>query len=923
VATDIKEILSQYEKTMENASNVIFTHTRRIEDLIKTLGKSGKERLKNIKVVQDSIKPALEFSEAINDTVGSLDGLHSIIRDVEADMGDLIESQLEYLHIDLSEEIDSNSEVLEKLIANLVEQSSVINKNIDSQNKLTMSVKRSTDGSIEFNDSLSEVIHSITSVDQATKDMGKSFFKATSESKAWTAMSRILSGTGLWAIQNQIRAIVDIGFIWEKREAERLERMAKSTQVMNAFLRVQESLTKETEKFTLIIAKADASSIIEGWKKSTQFADTYNKKLKEMRGEMYYDKINEIKQQRESQLLKLKEIKRQEKIAQLVKEAAVGEIKRINKLEMWETNEKKDTAKKLKMRKLIIAKDLEVRRIQIKQQTLKGKSLKLDIDLKHSKIAIQKFMKLEMYTEKQQLKVINKIYKEKVESLKKGEGFLNKHQTRLKEIRKELSLGLLSEKKVIELKKEGKELLKRENLITSNISKVKAEIGEMDKIKLSVDMKNMEQRILESDLAETYKELLGEQVQLHIDKYNVTEENVNMLKVQAEVQDKLLKQEFAIYGVARKRGLSQQQATKELHTQLKIAKKQMDKKGKGIFGSKLRKEITGHKAKLATAGIFEKVDIYKDMFKAYKKALLMSWKGMKKALTWKKVKDGVWNMAKNIGIFLLLILGLVVFAAGVKVFLDTFGKSMKETFSLVWKWLVGSWKIMIEGLGLITSGFMDIYTGLIEGDWKKVGMGFLEILIGIGLTFLGFLGLLIGGIIGPIWAIFTGFLLDFFGQAENGWDYVKGIIGLILTVIVIVIAIKLMILLLPLAFAAAAGLAAIGLVVAVGAIIIGAALLIISGIKKWVNPFASGGVTTQGLSLVGERGPELVNLPAGSKVHSNKDSRSLTGKSIVNNITVNVKGSMGSSDAEVRVLADKIGKLISKEINRTTNSARF
>ena len=45
--------------------------------------------------------------------------------------------------------------------------------------------------------------------------------------------------------------------------------------------------------------------------------------------------------------------------------------------------------------------------------------------------------------------------------------------------------------------------------------------------------------------------------------------------------------------------------------------------------------------------------------------------------------------------------------------------------------------------------------------------------------------------------------------------------------------------------------------------------------------------------------------------------------SVTNNITVNVKGSMGSSDAEVRALAIKIGKMIGLEINRKTNVARF
>jgi hypothetical protein len=40
-----------------------------------------------------------------------------------------------------------------------------------------------------------------------------------------------------------------------------------------------------------------------------------------------------------------------------------------------------------------------------------------------------------------------------------------------------------------------------------------------------------------------------------------------------------------------------------------------------------------------------------------------------------------------------------------------------------------------------------------------------------------------------------------------------------------------------------------------------------------IPAFARGGISPGGVALVGERGPELVNLPRGSRVHSNEDSR--------------------------------------------------
>ena len=85
--------------------------------------------------------------------------------------------------------------------------------------------------------------------------------------------------------------------------------------------------------------------------------------------------------------------------------------------------------------------------------------------------------------------------------------------------------------------------------------------------------------------------------------------------------------------------------------------------------------------------------------------------------------------------------------------------------------------------------------------------------------------------------------------------------------------------------------------------------------------FANGGVSAGGLAVVGERGPELVNLPAGSQVHSNSDSKKMMGGTVNNfNITINAKD---TSDQELRRIADKIGQMVNTKINRTTSSRTF
>ena len=78
------------------------------------------------------------------------------------------------------------------------------------------------------------------------------------------------------------------------------------------------------------------------------------------------------------------------------------------------------------------------------------------------------------------------------------------------------------------------------------------------------------------------------------------------------------------------------------------------------------------------------------------------------------------------------------------------------------------------------------------------------------------------------------------------------------------------------------------------------------------------------MAVVGEEGAELVNLPRGSRVFNKDDTRKLlqNSRQTVNNfnITVNAKD---SSKAEMRRMADEIGRMVSSKINRSTSSSTF
>tara|TARA_R100000781_G_scaffold97434_3_gene61264 strand:- start:169 stop:1497 length:1329 start_codon:yes stop_codon:yes gene_type:complete len=109
-----------------------------------------------------------------------------------------------------------------------------------------------------------------------------------------------------------------------------------------------------------------------------------------------------------------------------------------------------------------------------------------------------------------------------------------------------------------------------------------------------------------------------------------------------------------------------------------------------------------------------------------------------------------------------------------------------------------------------------------------------------------------------------------------------------------------------------------GILIGITAALATLAVSIISGIGRLLwnltlgKLFSSGGVSQGGMALVGEKGPELVSLPAGARVTSNANSRGMGG----NTINVHVNGRVGASDAEIRDIANKVAREINIRMNR-------
>jgi len=93
---------------------------------------------------------------------------------------------------------------------------------------------------------------------------------------------------------------------------------------------------------------------------------------------------------------------------------------------------------------------------------------------------------------------------------------------------------------------------------------------------------------------------------------------------------------------------------------------------------------------------------------------------------------------------------------------------------------------------------------------------------------------------------------------------------------------------------------------------------IVNGVTNWFGNktglYASGGIVNTPLQIVGERGPELVSMPRGSRVYSNAESQRMSGG---NTIHVHVNGRVGASDSEIRDIANKVAREINLRMNRT------
>tara|TARA_R110000822_G_scaffold106352_3_gene234443 strand:- start:5866 stop:7383 length:1518 start_codon:yes stop_codon:yes gene_type:complete len=291
-----------------------------------------------------------------------------------------------------------------------------------------------------------------------------------------------------------------------------------------------------------------------------------------------------------------------------------------------------------------------------------------------------------------------------------------------------------------------------------------------------------------------------------------------------------------------------------------------------------------------------------------------------KAVSFAKRTDKVMKKAGMFFAVSLLLFGklaFVIFAGLVALFLlvrlfkglGLNSKSLKKWARGILTVVTGGIKLVASGIGTMVEGGMALYDAIFQGgSLTDVFDAFLTIGYGLLEVFGGLLLILFSPLLGAIQAIIGDYgksIEEKVVAVINTLGFIMVLAGALFTGFILVL------------FA----VGSIGtFLTALPFILAGLAVVFIGAILAAINPFANGGVTKSGLSLVGERGPELVRLPKGSRVHSNQESKSMVSSGGGNNITVNVQGRLGASDSELRLIAQKVGQMINKEINRSTSS---
>lgn len=291
-------------------------------------------------------------------------------------------------------------------------------------------------------------------------------------------------------------------------------------------------------------------------------------------------------------------------------------------------------------------------------------------------------------------------------------------------------------------------------------------------------------------------------------------------------------------------------------------------------------------------------------------------KYQKGVLGFQKMAKPVLNYAFKV--LIMLMLGIMGFLVLAKFIHDSLG-ILEEMGAIDDIMQIGS--LVLENVMLIFS----MIGALLSGDiytFIDYALDFVDNLLIIGMKLLGVLlkvafGLAIGAIYSGIDLVvrFIDGLLG--GENKRFSQAILKIVGKALMIFLAAYVIK------QIAIQMLTVAAIYAMPLLIGAVVLAGIGALIKGFFGKLPFFASGGVSSGGMAVVGEGGPELVSLPAGARVHNNTQSAGMMKSNTVNNhvnVTINAQD---TSDAELRRIADQVGNMITNKMNRSVSSSGF
>ena len=330
--------------------------------------------------------------------------------------------------------------------------------------------------------------------------------------------------------------------------------------------------------------------------------------------------------------------------------------------------------------------------------------------------------------------------------------------------------------------------------------------------------------------------------------------------------------------------------------QLKADKKKLTELlGRGQNTAAKQKEV-----KMLRKRIVETKKFRKEQMRAIKKQALRNGKiaGFVKKL--KMLPMVLKSALLAFGKILLFILGITFIAYFLY---KTVYPYLKQAFENAYPAIQEAFALIFGALEIVWSGFQDIWSAFFgDGDLTTLIDGVLKVVSGLVLTSIAVISVALYAL-----GVLAVELLKGLWQAAKDYlsDWRSGLISP-LTKIATIVAVL------------AGGVAFFLSGAWAGLIAAGIGFYLVDKIGGMLGMKAEGGVIDTPLTIVGEKGPELLVGNQGSTVISNANSRKALGGTVNNfNITINARD---TSDAELRRIADKIGRMVNNKVTRSVST---